>query len=71
MAKKVRGNTTMIKMVSTALTGYCKWFKIPRTTPKLNLILYDPRAQRHCLFKEDRKRKLTAPPQKDFTRSHR
>ncbi|KAL6453069.1 MRPL39 54S ribosomal protein L39 [Candida maltosa Xu316] len=68
---KARGNTTMIKMVSTALTGYEKWFRIPRSAPKLNLILYDPRAQRHCLFKEDRKRRIAARPAKDFIRSHR
>lgn len=68
---KARANTTMIKLVSTALTGYEKWFRIPRSSPKLNLILYDPRAKRHCLFKEDRKRKIAEQPKKDFIRSHR
>ncbi|CAD1812167.1 hypothetical protein FOB58_004425 [Candida parapsilosis] len=68
---KAKANTTMIKMVSTALTGYEKWFRIPRSARKLNLILYDPRAQRHCLFKEDRKRKIAELPPKDYARRHR
>ncbi|EDK44532.1 hypothetical protein PVL30_003560 [Lodderomyces elongisporus] len=68
---KGRADSTMIKMVSTALTGYEKWFRIPRSSRKLHLILYDPRAKRHCLFEEDRKRKIAEVPPKDYTRSHR
>ncbi|CAI5758185.1 unnamed protein product [Candida verbasci] len=68
---KAKDSRTMIKMVSSALTGYEKWFRIPRRTPKLNLILYDPKAQRHCLFTEARKRKIPEPTPKDYIRSHR
>lgn len=69
MAKK--SATTMIKLVSTAKTGYEKWFKMPRHTQKLQLVLYDPRAKRHCLFEEGKKRKIAELPKKDYTRTHR
>lgn len=61
----------MVKLVSAAKTGYEKWFSIPRGTRRLNLILYDPRAQRHCLFTEEKKRKVPDVVPKDYTRSHR
>ncbi|CAN3356000.1 large ribosomal subunit protein bL33m [Diutina catenulata] len=68
---KPKGTHTMIKLVSAAKTGYEKWFNIPRSHQKLNLILYDPRARRHCLFTEDRKRKVAEQLPKDYSRSHR
>ncbi|EGW31737.1 uncharacterized protein SPAPADRAFT_62335 [Spathaspora passalidarum NRRL Y-27907] len=69
MAKK--SIRTMVKLISSAKTGYEKWFNIKRSSPDLNLILYDPRAQRHCLFTEAKKRKIAHVTPKDFTRSHR
>lgn len=68
---KPKGTHTMVKLISQAKTGYEKWFNIPRSHQKLTLILYDPRAQRHCLFTEDRKRKVPALIPRDYTRSHR
>ncbi|ABN65135.1 predicted protein [Scheffersomyces stipitis CBS 6054] len=62
---------TMVKLISAAKTGYEKWFNIPRSTPRMNLILYDPRAKRHCLFTEDKKRRVAERPPKDYSRSHR
>lgn len=61
----------MVKLVSSAKTGYEKWFNIPRAQAKMNLILYDPRAKRHCLFTEDRKRRVPDLPPKDFARKLR
>lgn len=57
MAKN-KSTRTMVRLVSAAKTGYEKWFNISRSCQKLNLILYDPRAQRHCLFTEVKKRKI-------------
>ncbi|KAK6204680.1 mitochondrial 54S ribosomal protein YmL39 [Scheffersomyces amazonensis] len=68
---KVKSTHTMVKLVSAAKTGYEKWFSINRNSPKLNLILYDPRAKRHCLFTEDRKRRIAERPKLVFDRSHR
>ncbi|CAK7901667.1 54S ribosomal protein L39, mitochondrial [[Candida] anglica] len=62
---------TMVKLVSAAKTGYEKWFSINRSSQKLNLILYDPRAKRHCLFTEDKKRKVPDIVGKDYARRHR
>ncbi|EGV61584.1 hypothetical protein CANTEDRAFT_98783 [Yamadazyma tenuis ATCC 10573] len=68
---KAKTTHTMVKLVSAAKTGYQKWFNIPRHTQRLNLILYDPVAKRHCLFTEEKKRKVPLVIPKDFTRSHR
>lgn len=68
---KAKTTFTMVKLISQAKTGYEKWFKIPRHTQRLNLILYDPRAQRHCLFTESKKRKVPDLVAKDYNRSHR
>lgn len=69
MAKNV--NYSVVKLVSAAKTGYEKFFKIRKNAQKLNLILYDPRAKRHCLFTEVKKRKIATPPERDFTGKHR
>lgn len=68
---KAKSTRTMVKLVSAAKTGYEKWFNIPRSQQKLNLILYDPVARRHCLFSEDKKRRIPETIAKDFTRKHR
>lgn len=68
---KAKTTHTMVKLVSAAKTGYEKWFNIPRQTRKLNLILYDPVAKRHCLFTEDKKRRVPEVVPKDFYRRHR
>ena len=46
--------SVLIKMVSTADTGYFYVTKKnPRTKPeKLELMKYDPKARKHVLFKE-------------------
>lgn len=52
MAKK--GATILVKLESTAGTGY---FKVRKRNPrklleKLAFMMYDPRARKHVLFKE-------------------
>jgi large subunit ribosomal protein L33 len=51
-----KANTLLIKLVSTADTGYYYVTKKnPRTkTEKLELKKYDPVARKHVLFKEGR-----------------
>jgi large subunit ribosomal protein L33 len=51
-----KANTLLIKLVSTADTGYYYVTKKnPRTqTEKLELRKYDPVARKHVLFKEGR-----------------
>lgn len=69
MAKNA--NFSVVKLISAAKTGYEKFFRIRKGSPKLNLILYDPRAKRHCLFTEAKKRKLANPLDRDFLGRHR
>ena len=49
-------NTVLVKLVSTADTGYFYVAKKnPRTKPdKIELKKYDPRARKHVLFKEEK-----------------
>lgn len=68
---RAKTSHTMIKLVSAAKTGYEKWFNIPRSSQRLSLILYDPRAKRHCLFTEEKKRKVPDLVAKDYDRQHR
>ena len=51
---KAKQNTILIRLVSTADTGYFYVAKKnPRTaTGKLELRKYDPRARKHVVFKE-------------------
>lgn len=68
---KAKTAQTMVKMVSSAKTGYEKWFSINRSSQTLKLIMYDPKAKRHCLFNEDKKRKVPEVVPKDYARRHR
>lgn len=49
-------NTVLVKLVSTAETGYYYVAKKnPRKKPeKIELKKYDPRARKHVLFKEEK-----------------
>lgn len=51
-----KSNTILIKMVSTADTGYFyTTTKNPRTkTEKLEMRKYDPRVRKHVLFRESK-----------------
>ncbi|KAK9386448.1 MRPL39 mitochondrial ribosomal protein-like protein of the large subunit [Lipomyces mesembrius] len=58
MAKKQKGRLTLVKLVSTATTGYMKAMYRPRQAPPMVQIRYDPIANRHVLFEEAKKRRL-------------
>ena len=49
-------STILVKMVSTADTGYfyVKKKNTKTTTDKLEMRKYDPRARKHVLFKESK-----------------
>lgn len=51
-----RGNRTLVKLVSTAGTGYMYYTtKNKRTTPdRLELQKYDPKVRTHVLFRESK-----------------
>ena len=51
-----KSNTVLIKLVSSADTGYYYVAKKnPRNTPdKIELKKYDPKARKHVLFKEEK-----------------
>ena len=51
MAKKA-GNRELIRLVSTAGTGYFYTTARKRGRDKLQLKKYDPKANKHVLFKE-------------------
>lgn len=57
MAKQ-RARLTLIKLVSTAKTGFMRYVYRPRTAPRMTQVRYDPIVMRHVLFVEGRKRKL-------------
>ncbi|GBL48821.1 hypothetical protein ACI3LZ_004119 [Candidozyma auris] len=69
MAKNA--NFSVVKLVSAAKTGYEKFFRIHKNAQRLNLILYDPKAKRHCLFTEVKKRRVAQLTPRDYTRTHR
>ncbi|KAK9461086.1 mitochondrial 54S ribosomal protein bL33m [Lipomyces oligophaga] len=54
---KAKSKNTLVKLVSTASTGYMKSVYLPRQAQPLQLVRYDPKAKRHVLFEESRKRK--------------
>ncbi|KAK9457198.1 mitochondrial 54S ribosomal protein [Dipodascopsis uninucleata] len=57
MAKQ-KGRLTLIKLVSTAATGYTKTVHRPRQAPIMKQVRYDPVAKRHVLFEEEKRRRL-------------
>ncbi|CCJ31451.1 unnamed protein product [Pneumocystis jirovecii] len=49
MAKKHKSRTILIKLLSTAGTGWFYTISRPRTSPKLSLIKFDPREKEYYL----------------------
>ncbi|KAK7204138.1 hypothetical protein BZA70DRAFT_202284 [Myxozyma melibiosi] len=65
MAKaKGRKQTTLITLVSSALTGMKRSMLIRRTALPVRMMRYDPTAKRHVLFTESKRRR--APPNLQF-----
>ncbi|KAF9091511.1 hypothetical protein BGX23_005089 [Mortierella sp. AD031] len=52
MAKKAKARTIIVKLLSTAGTGFFYTTRRPRTTPKLSFMKFDPRANQNVLFNE-------------------
>ncbi|KZO92124.1 hypothetical protein CALVIDRAFT_567699 [Calocera viscosa TUFC12733] len=49
---KAKTRSILVKLASTAETGYFFVRSRPRTSGKLSQIKYDPKAKRHVLFIE-------------------
>ncbi|BFZ60254.1 54S ribosomal protein L39, mitochondrial [Saitoella coloradoensis] len=54
MAKKARSRIILVKLVSTAMTGFFYTMKRPRVNAKMSFIKFDPKVNRHVLFEEVR-----------------
>ncbi|KAF9902560.1 54S ribosomal protein L39, mitochondrial [Linnemannia zychae] len=52
MAKKAKARTIIVKLLSTAGTGFFYTTRRPRTTAKLSFMKFDPRANQNVLFNE-------------------
>ncbi|RKP39351.1 50S ribosomal protein L33, partial [Dimargaris cristalligena] len=52
VAKKAKARTILVKLLSTASTGYFYVRSRPRVSPKLSFIKFDPRVNRRVLFNE-------------------
>uniref|UniRef100_A0A060T2I7 Large ribosomal subunit protein bL33m n=1 Tax=Blastobotrys adeninivorans TaxID=409370 RepID=A0A060T2I7_BLAAD len=55
---KDKSRLTLIKLVSSAKTGYMRYIFRPRSSPVVTQVRYDPIVKRHVLFTEARKRKV-------------
>ncbi|CAL9737892.1 large ribosomal subunit protein bL33m [Monosporozyma servazzii] len=50
--------TSVIKLVSTAASGYSRHIAIKKGAPLVTQVRYDPVVKRHVLFKESKNRKV-------------
>ncbi|CCE65183.1 hypothetical protein TPHA_0K00490 [Tetrapisispora phaffii CBS 4417] len=66
---KTKTKNTIIKLISTAATGYCRHITVKRGAPLVTQVRYDPIAERHVLFKESKKRKIVEVKPLDFLRT--
>ncbi|CAO0792340.1 hypothetical protein V8B55DRAFT_1511842 [Mucor lusitanicus] len=57
MAKKAKARVILVKLLSTAGTGYNYIKSRPRISPKLSLMKYDPQVKQHVLFTETKMKK--------------
>ncbi|KAI9321055.1 50S ribosomal protein L33 [Dichotomocladium elegans] len=57
MAKKAKARVILVKLMSTAGTGYNYVKSRPRISPKLSMMKYDPVVKQHVLFNETKKMK--------------
>lgn len=55
---KVKNKTSVVKLLSTALTGYARYVAVKKGAPLVTQVRYDPVARRHVLFREAKKRKV-------------
>ncbi|KAI8877744.1 50S ribosomal protein L33 [Backusella circina FSU 941] len=57
MAKKAKARVILVKLLSTAGTGFNYIKSRPRISPKLSLMKYDPMVKQHVLFTETKMKK--------------
>ncbi|KAN0121459.1 hypothetical protein V8E52_003355 [Russula decolorans] len=57
MASKSKARTLIVRLISTAQTGFFYTTQRLRTGPKLASVKYDPRVKRRVLFVEGKKTK--------------
>ncbi|KAI8973543.1 50S ribosomal protein L33 [Mycotypha africana] len=57
MAKKAKARVILVKLLSTAGTGYNYIKSRPRVASKLSLMKYDPMVKKHVLFTETKMKK--------------
>jgi large subunit ribosomal protein L33 len=53
--KRAKARTIVIKLISTAATGFFYITQRRRTLPKLSLMKFDPVVNKHVLFTEGKK----------------
>lgn len=51
--------TSVIKLISTAASGYSRHITIKKGAPLVTQVRYDPVVKRHVLFKESKNRKVS------------
>lgn len=68
MAKQ-KSKNSVIKLLSTAATGFARQITVTRGAPLVTQVRYDPIAKRHVLFKEAKKRKVAEKKPLDFLRT--
>ncbi|PKC13967.1 50S ribosomal protein L33, partial [Rhizophagus irregularis] len=56
VAKKAKARTTIVRLVSSAGTGYFFTKIRPRQLPKLSFVKFDPKVGRRVLFTEQKNR---------------
>ncbi|KAI0271657.1 hypothetical protein BC834DRAFT_860643 [Gloeopeniophorella convolvens] len=57
MAAKAKARTMIVRLISTAQTGFFYTTQRLRTGPRLAAVKYDPRVKRRVLFVENKKSK--------------
>ncbi|KAI0307466.1 hypothetical protein B0F90DRAFT_1673915 [Multifurca ochricompacta] len=57
MAGKAKARTLIVRLISTAQTGFFYTTQRLRTGPKLAAVKYDPRVKQRVLFVESKKTK--------------
>lgn len=68
---KAKSKSTIIKLISSAATGYSRHVTVNRGAPLVKQVRYDPVAERHVLFTEAKKRKIAKRRPLDFLRTNK
>lgn len=65
----VKSKNSVVKLISTAMTGYSRFVSVKKGAPLVTQVRYDPLAKQHVLFREAKKRKVAERKPLDFFRS--